>query len=339
MTPNNETLPKAPKKYYASIIAIRGIAALIVALFHFTKGYMDDNYWLSYAIIHYGWIGVEIFFVVSGFVIPYSILGKPYRLKNYGEFMIKRIVRIHPAYLMSIGLVILLNYLSTLSPMYNGDPFSVSIKNLLSNVFYIVDFTSSSWLNPVYWTLAIEFQYYVIIGILLAFWNRGSKIIILITTILLLLTSLIHFEYVRFLKYTDIFVIGIIVAFYKKNYINGKMLLLCQLIVSVIILYNHGLSIATLVLICSIVIAFFSYSLKHTVFLFLGNISYSLYLVHIPVGGRLINLTKRLDLSPLLQSLCIIGALAISIVVSWLFYVYVEKPSHRWSRTLKLTKS
>lgn len=66
----------------------------------------------------------------------------------------------------------------------------------------------------------------------------------------------------------------------------------------------------------------------------LGGISYSLYLVHVPIGGRVVNLAARLSPSPVQQLLICLLATVVSIGAAWLFWRCIESPSHRWSRQL-----
>src|SRR3954470_23823868 len=69
---------------------LRGIAALAVTWFHFTNGrpgYLPSGLLKSSG--SFGWLGVEVFFVISGFVIPYALWGAGYRIERLGRFMLK----------------------------------------------------------------------------------------------------------------------------------------------------------------------------------------------------------------------------------------------------------
>jgi len=67
-----------------------------------------------------------------------------------------------------------------------------------------------------------------------------------------------------------------------------------------------------------------------------GLISYSLYLLHVPVGVRAVNITQRFEAHILLRSGAIIIVLVLSLVAAAVFYRWVEKPSHAWARRLRL---
>jgi peptidoglycan/LPS O-acetylase OafA/YrhL len=324
------------KKYLSSVTLIRGIAALAVCLFHFTKGFLSNSSSLTEVLLPYAWIGVEVFFVISGFVIPYALLGLPFKGRHYGGYLLKRLVRIEPAYLASIALIIGLNYISTLFTIYEGPVFYVSGYNILLHLGYLVEFFNGTWMNPVYWTLAIEFQYYLVIGFLLILWNRNNKYLTVITLLAFLALSFIPQDAVRFLKHTDIFTIGIIGAFYKKQIINKKYFLLFVILIGAVIYYHHAYVIATLSIGAILGIAFLNNIRNFKWLIFFGNISYSLYLLHVPIGGRVINLSKRFAFDYTGKLVVIFFAMLASVLAAWLFYVFIEKPSHKLSRKIRL---
>ncbi|HEY0172641.1 MAG TPA: acyltransferase family protein, partial [Pyrinomonadaceae bacterium] len=121
-----------------TVDAMRGLASLAVCWFHLTNGnpnFLSDG--LLKASGAHGWLGVEAFFVISGFVIPYSLYRTGYRLNDYPRFLYKRIVRLDPPYLLSIALILLVGYLATLAPGFNGVPFQPSAKQILLHLGYL----------------------------------------------------------------------------------------------------------------------------------------------------------------------------------------------------------
>lgn len=88
------------------IQGLRGLASLAVAWYHLTEG-------LGSALKQWGSIGahgVEVFFVISGFVIPFSIwkLKRSNSLTGFPKFMARRLLRIEPPYLVSLIMVVIL---------------------------------------------------------------------------------------------------------------------------------------------------------------------------------------------------------------------------------------
>src|SRR3569833_4435320 len=82
--------------------AMRGLAAASVALFHFSVQ-LDLA---ARDAFFYGWVCVDVFFVISGFVIPLSLYGRGYTIQQFPQFMMRRLVRHEPPYLVSIILVL-----------------------------------------------------------------------------------------------------------------------------------------------------------------------------------------------------------------------------------------
>src|SRR5215813_5081606 len=141
---------------------LRGIAALSVAWYHVTCG--NPRFAVPEVIKAsgaHGWLGVEVFFVISGFVIPYALYGARYRLRDYGRFLLKRIVRLDPPYLVSLGMVAMLAYASAALPGFRGRPPSFTVPQLASHVGYATGLLGYEWVNIAYWSLALEFQYYL----------------------------------------------------------------------------------------------------------------------------------------------------------------------------------
>src|SRR5437867_2266496 len=146
---------------------LRGLASLAVCWFHLTNGnraFLPDG-WLKSSGA-YGWLGVETFFVISGFVIPYALFNANYSLRSYGRFIAKRMVRLDPPYLLSIALVIAFAYISAFTPGFRGQSPHYTLKQILLHLGYANFVFGYQWVNIVYWTLAIEFQYYLLVGLI-----------------------------------------------------------------------------------------------------------------------------------------------------------------------------
>ena len=98
---------------------LRGVASLAVAWFHLTNQWKDGVQVSG----SYGWLGVEAFFVISGFVIPYSISVnyKTYSTSAFVSFMSRRVLRIEVPYIVSMIVTMMLGYLSAMVPSFRGD--------------------------------------------------------------------------------------------------------------------------------------------------------------------------------------------------------------------------
>lgn len=143
-------------------------------MFHFTNGnpeLLPATDPVRYAG-SFGWLGVQVFFVISGFVIPYSLHLRHYSLMDLGEFFLRRLKRIEPPYFASILLVMIINFCATQVPGFRGAPFQPSATQLMAHVAYLNAMLDCGWLNPVYWTLAIEFQYYLFVAVVFPLLNN-----------------------------------------------------------------------------------------------------------------------------------------------------------------------
>src|SRR5262249_44709988 len=140
--------------------ALRAFAAMFVAWGHFAAG---QGKWLGLSA-RYGYTGVYIFFVISGFIIPYSLHRSGYALPNFGQFMVKRVLRLYPRYLLSTPITLLAANLA-LAPMQAGPAIHAGARQLLYHLIFINDLTGVPWVNVVYWTLAVEWQWYVLAGL------------------------------------------------------------------------------------------------------------------------------------------------------------------------------
>lgn len=94
------------------IEGMRGLAAISVALYHLTATLPSA----VFQPFHYGWLGVDAFFVISGFVIPLSLFNEGYVVSDFGFFMLRRCARIEPPYLVSVVMVVVLAYVSSWTP-------------------------------------------------------------------------------------------------------------------------------------------------------------------------------------------------------------------------------
>src|SRR5258708_7744981 len=135
------------------IEAMRGIAAISVALFHFSvqlEGPARD-------IFAYGWVGVDVFFVISGFVIPLSLSGPGYSIRQFRQFMLRGMVRLEPPSRASVALGLGVWYLAALTPGLGGARPDYSWPQIASHVLYAIPLTQYAWISQAYWSLAYEF--------------------------------------------------------------------------------------------------------------------------------------------------------------------------------------
>ena len=284
----------------------------------------------------FGWLGVEAFFVISGFVIPYSLHLRSYKLRDSGRFFIRRLKRLEPPYFACIVLVILLHQLSIQVPGFRGGPLDLSWPKLTAHVAYLNAILDYGWLNPVFWTLAIEFQYYIFVALAFPLLAHTNTYIRYSSTLAIALLGFAGLGNSALLPHwLPLFAIGMVAY---QFYVGRLPTFPFLLILTLIVLLSHsivGLQQTIVGLLTAGVIVLARDRQLSRFFIplsFLGTISYSLYLLHVPIGGRIINLADRLPESIAYRYPAIVVALAVSIIAAYVFWRIVERPSQRWSK-------
>lgn len=308
---------------HLQIDLLRGIAALSVANFHLSMNASLTDPWLIW-LGSLGKLGVEAFFAISGFVIPYALWRNNYDIALFGRFLLKRAIRIEPPFFASIALALLVG--AVCLGAYFKWP---SATRLLMHVAYLNAFTGD-WISPVYWTLAIEFQYYLFIGLMFPILAHRSDRIALGALALLGLASVFASSEAFLLHWIAIFGMGILVfrsmAGLTPPHLVAAGLVLCAgaaMLRAGVLEGLAGLMAAMFILLVRIERP----GTWFAPFAFLGTISYSFYLTHWDIGraaviaARDMPVVGGIELARLgVGMLCAIG-------VAWVFYWLVERPS------------
>ncbi|MCZ8284275.1 MAG: acyltransferase, partial [Bacteroidia bacterium] len=274
------------------IDSLRAFAAISVCLFHFICTTVGLEYPAAMsAVFAYGQNGVLVFFVISGFIIPWSMYYKKYRLGSVFKFMAKRLIRLEPPYLASILLILIIAFVKNRFHIGVEATEAITPARIGLHFGYLINFFPEyKWLNNVYWTLAIEFQYYLIMSFLYLFFVHKSLWLRILAYLLCFGmawfvpdTSANHFP-----AYAPLFLFGICVFQYKANLVG---MLECGIVMVACFIYNYAAvssASACFGLATALVILFFS-GAKVPVLDWLGKMSYSIYLIHPVVGAAVIN--------------------------------------------------
>jgi peptidoglycan/LPS O-acetylase OafA/YrhL len=131
--------------------ALRGIAALLVVVQHAGERFTASIPWFAQNWFSFGRFGVTVFFLVSGFVIPYAF-EKDQSVKS---FWIKRIFRLYPLYWLSLGITIA----AQIEPA--DFPHTHLLRNLIVNATMLQGFVGIPNASAPYWTLFIEMAFYI----------------------------------------------------------------------------------------------------------------------------------------------------------------------------------
>lgn len=117
------------------------------------------------AIFSFGWLGVVIFFVLSGFVITHSLRKVPPTAASLGNFILRRQIRLDPLYWLTLLLTVLTLYFPPSGVQTTHFP---SWRSLLANLFYLQGILDAYPWVSVAWTLCLELQFYLFFLLLIA---------------------------------------------------------------------------------------------------------------------------------------------------------------------------
>ncbi len=193
----------------------RFIAAICVILFHYTlngiaNGKISSITNIPYLIDYtkYGYLGVEFFFMISGYVIFYSANNK-----TPGQFATSRAVRLYPAFWCAVI------FTSIVAQFWGGQKMSVSFTQMIANLTMVPNVFGYNYVDGVYWTLFFELKFYFAILILLIVGlQRSLKVFLLFWPIAMLLALVTKTQWLPFMGgYYAFFAAGSIFAIYKER--------------------------------------------------------------------------------------------------------------------------
>jgi len=328
-----------PREFRADIQALRGIAVLLVVLYHADLG-----------LFRAGYLGVDVFFVISGFLITGLLKTQLEQGRfSFSEFYYRRAKRLLPAAYIVIGATVLA------APLFLSD---LGLQEFRHQVLGALTFTGNIvlWLQSDYfaeaagakpllhlWSLAIEEQYYLLIPafLLLApkrFWLAGIGGLLLISLIACFTLSAHNPSAAFYLLPTRLWEMAIgsfgtlLPPYLSSSPALSRLRLPAFFALLVIPAYPfggfHPGTNAALVCVATLIILL-TRTRDNAVLGSLarvGDLSYSLYLIHWPVLVYL-----RAAWFPEPPPYAIYGALAVSWIASWMLHRFVEEPFRRGS--------
>lgn len=355
MMPTN----KIEKKELKWIQVLRGVAALLVVLLHATGNVrlsLDQSF--LFGIFEFGGAGVDIFFVISGYIITYT------SYKYLGErsyipvFLQKRFVRIYPTYWIIAGGFILVQILL---PQYYNSGYNLSGSNLL-NTFLLTP--GHQMVNGVSWTLTNELFFYLLfIG---AFFV-GNKRMLATFTILVMAVTLaagiltdganLENPWLSLLIFPMNleFYMGVLAGLWLAHSprINSKLMIAAGLLLlaggAALILNGYDpfmnrftrvlyFGVPSFLLLIGLVSGEKNGKLPNPpqVLQKLGDASYSLYLLHLPLLVAACKILGRFSIgNTLIVHLVIMAVIVLICIFSYYFFIWVEKPMIRLVRRKK----
>lgn len=342
-------------EYKKNIDGLRAIAVCGVIFYHATQEVF------GFRLFPGGYLGVDVFFVISGYLITLIIVNEFETTNNFSliNFFDRRIRRIFPVLLLSIIIFLLPAFYYLVSFAFVSDVKSInSIFTFSTNYYY-------SYINQLYgaesslekpflhsWSIALEFQFYVFISIFFLLAFKYFKKFYLYLLILFFFISLIFCQinsginsvsnfYLPYGRFWE-FIAGCFIYFFEKRieikknfftsnlpFVNFFLILLC------FSYFNHNTShpsILTLILIInvSLLILFSHYNffiesiLTSKLFTKIGLLSYSLYIFHYPLFAFTRIIFNKSDHRAILIVIKIFLPI-ILLIVSLISFKYIEK--------------
>lgn len=325
---------KTEEGHIQHIETIRAIAASMVMLFHFISynNGLGFIYWNEgvRTFSEWGAQGVEMFYIVSGFVISYALYRSNYSITDYPRYVCKRVLRIVPPYFLTIFSIIGVMYV--LATFFWKYEYVFEWRNIFANMFYLVDsISNTSWINHIFVTLKVEIQFYLLIGLLFPILkiNQWYKLGLYIILLVIGTQTLQHYTVFFNAPY---FICGIILHdIYSKRGDNKiHFILLAILLGWLSYFYSYQDVIITLATIIFVLFLRLDFKWSNR----LGRISYSLYLTHGLFGGWFLFFTSRDDYINLSPYIIIPIACLLSILGAAIFYMIIEKPSIKLSKSI-----
>ena len=283
------------------------------------------------ALTSRGYLGVEVFFVLSGFVLPLALDHASFRLRAAGTFLGARWVRLYPAYAVAVLVALGLWVVSSWRPGFGGEAPQVTWRSGLGHAFLLCDVLEEPWVVPVFWTLAIEAQFYGLLAVSFPGFVARRLGVRLATAGLWCGAPWLVGIGPTVLSWTGLFLLGATGFLWRSGRLTTAVAALIGLAALVTQVGIHGyMSAAAGALALAVVLG--PAGGKPSVLARIGVLSYSLYLVHVPVGGRIINAAGHLTDHSVARLVAIVVALAASLAAAALLHRWVEAPCHRWAR-------
>lgn len=325
---------------------LRGLAIIMVVIYHyFSRFAVEGIYPYGSALANLplaqdGFVGVYLFFIVSGFVIIRSLAGSTSPL----DFVVKRANR------LVLPMVVLSTFTFAFISVLPQSNFEVGLADFLPSW----TFTNPaywrwldhdvSYIDGVYWTLFVEVRFYALMAAIWFLSRKGWATVAIcgvaalsvVANIFLTGLPLVALRQLLFPEFIALFACGVIYSdAMQKGISNWHIIALALLVpLSIVALAEDGGiglgHIAAWIIIfnsifISIVLGWtpISSMLSFGPLVFTGTISYSLYLIHQRVGVDIISLLPR-GLNLWLYVICVLGVSCLMVALAWLSWKHLE---------------
>lgn len=352
-------MPKLSSVHSLELDGLRGVAVALVIFTH----YLHTPSWgvaaklgAVYPLLSIGWVGVDLFFVLSGFLIGGILFDNRESSSLFSTFYLRRACRIYPIYLLLIASFVLIMHVGAPAewmtqhslPLWSYLTFTQNFLMLLPQNY------GHSWMG-VTWSLAIEEQFYLVLPLIVFLFSRQTVLKIAVGLVIAspLLRTLLSFEtgYTLTFSRLDGLFSGVILAhlvrtpaaveIFRKNLDWIKYALALMSLGLIALCYERmrfGALSHTWVtaFFCTTVLVVYidrdnilSRAMRLPVLTKLGGLAYGLYLCHEPING-LMHAWAHGGGDPEINGLPDLALTALSFLISIgvaaISYRFIEKP-------------
>ncbi len=329
------------KKRIAGLDVLRGFAAAAVMLHHHGQ-YYDELYTgriplsINFGAGHFG---VELFFIISGFVILMTIERK----NSVREFVVSRTARLMPAFLAAL---VMATVIRALSPVRVLD--TPTLSQFLANLTMAPSLFGEAAMDMPYWTLTYELLFYIGMGLVLALgllrWTEWFGLLAVAVGCVFIAVFDVRQHHrtaiLLLVYYSNFFLIGI--CLYRIHSRMARPVTWFALVVAIAVTALGGgersfdtpgyiylpLTVAFTALVWFAITPYGRWLVWRPL-VFLGQVSYPLYLVHVVLGFLVIRWGVDLGWSTLEG---VVAAGLVSLIVATLLHYFIELPGGRWVR-------
>jgi len=340
---------RTTSKYYNGLDSLRALAVLSVLIYHLdiSVGYFQ--------LFSAGFLGVDIFMVLSGYLIFKSLLSyESFTIKHTFDFLSRRILRIFPSILFLVAILMPLSYLFLFSEelVFNAKSFLFSIISVV-NIFYLnnINYWSPQLSDIVFlhaWSLSLEEQFYLFSLLLVIVTAKTGRLSLLyfILLFIIILSLFSNFYFSNEISFYTLigraweFCLGGMICYLPKNVTRKKWVVFFKYLFAILILISmlsmgknisHPQSIQSVFfvilsagLIYFIILddgRFLPFKLFESMGAYIGRRSYSIYLVHWPIISFSILIGFQMY-GPVDKIVLFVA----SITMGGLLYFVIEKP-------------
>lgn len=324
---------------FHEIDMLRGVACAAVVAYHYlyrgqSAGWISTHVHSTIeSVARYGYLGVHLFFVISGFVIFMSAQNTSLR-----GFAASRVARLYPALWVAAPLT------ATFIWTLGSHPFNVELSQLGVNMTMLAHWFNVDFVDGAYWSLAVELQFYLLVSIVIALklieraeWLVGAWLAVAAVNAV---RPIFPVEFWLAAKWAPLFSAGICFSLLRTQGWSRRRLILIAVSYVLAVSYEIGPSLLgsriDLVSACvgaGAITAFYAVFFciaagiprfkASPLFIWAGLLTYPVYLLHQNIGYILVEALAPFEMA---IGFRLLVAVAVVVALAWLIVIVVERP-------------